>query len=165
MKIRCWYIVYGKNDECPHPSQLHNSIRPAITNLIYNCKPNEINWTNSQFTLSTTSVPVITINRTTIGESQFEDEVEKSINAYATIQGEKYQEMIINHLRHTRQILHILPTGLSLGNAQLARVCEQVCGFLARETSGIIQVFQEGFFNPQGQSLMPHNPKHKLNTN
>ena len=46
----------------------------------------------------------------------------------------------------------------------MATICEQLSGFLARTNDGLIQVYQEGFFSAQGESLLPFCPRHRLKT-
>lgn len=73
-------------------------------------------------------------------------------------------EAVIEHLRARRQTVTLTPIGINFSPTKLARICEQVCGYLARATDGLIQVYQEGFFNTDGESIFPQNPKHKLKT-
>jgi hypothetical protein len=73
-------------------------------------------------------------------------------------------EDVIQHLRKTRQTVYITPTNTTLGSTRLARVCEQLCGYLAVATDGLIHVYQEGFFNLEGESLHPYRPQHRLKT-
>jgi hypothetical protein len=74
-----------------------------------------------------------------------------------------HSEFVYNHLRQVTQSVTITPLA-NLGAVKLARVCEQICGQLAESTDGLIHVFQEGFFNRDGESLLPCNPKHRLKT-
>jgi hypothetical protein len=71
--------------------------------------------------------------------------------------------MILEHLQQSKQIISIKPIPLARA-ARMARICEQLCGYLCRTIDGLIQVHQEGFFDPQGESLFPKNTKHRLNT-
>ena len=60
---------------------------------------------------------------------------------------EPHRDLVISHIRDTQQVIHLVPTPvLELGPSKLARMCEQLCGCLARTNEGLIQVFQEGFF-------------------
>ncbi len=78
---------------------------------------------------------------------------------------EPHRDLVISHIRRTQHVIHLVPTPvLELGPSKLARMCEQLCGCLARTNEGLIQVFQEGFFSAQGESLLPYCPRHRLKT-
>jgi len=79
---------------------------------------------------------------------------------------EPHRDLIVSHIRRTQQVVHLVPLAvIELGPSRKARICEQLCGFLARTTEGLIHVYQEGFFSSDGESLLPYCPRHKLKTN
>jgi hypothetical protein len=78
---------------------------------------------------------------------------------------EPHRDLIVSHIHRTQQVINLVPLAvIELGPSKKARICEQLCGFLARTTEGLIQVYQEGFFGSDGESLLPYCPRHKLKT-
>lgn len=84
---------------------------------------------------------------------------------FHSLPDEPHVEHVREHMRNVRQTIHITPVPVHLGAARLARICEQLCGFLARSGDGLIQVYQEGFFSADGASLFPCRAVHRLKTN
>ena len=77
---------------------------------------------------------------------------------------EPHRDYVLEHIHNTRQTVSLMPISALLGHSRLARICEQLCGYVARASEGLIHVYQEGFFSPEGESLWPHCPRHRLKT-
>ena len=163
MKIRCWYSVHGTIEASPTPSAMLASLRPRVDGLAYDFEPHDESWCEGRFRLSDKTVPAIHVRRARAGDEGFDDlaRLEKILSE---MDDEPHRDFVLAHIRRTCQSVHVIPLDFTLGMSKLARMCEQLCGYLARETEGLIQVFQEGFFSAEGESLLPHCPRHKLKT-
>jgi hypothetical protein len=165
MKLRMWYAVHGANDASPSPAGVLNSVRPKVPGLELDFETTDGQWKDGCLRLPDVSIPVILLRRVLRGEETFlwdREGWEAGLRAWAGPMPNC--EDVIQHLRKTRQTVYITPTNTTLGSTRLARVCEQLCGYFARATDGLIHVFQEGFFNPEGESLHPYCPQHRLKT-
>ena len=169
MKLRSWYTVFATAQVCPFPSLWVDSLRPAVKDLVCHAQPDEKNWTTVEMTFSKASSPLVHLSRVQIGPHNFEDEITRRVEGMAKFrneqtQGEDQFAVVTDFLRRTRQIIHIKPVDVQIGQSKLARICEQLCGACARNSEGLIQVFQEGFFDVGGNSLFPFDPRHQLKT-
>lgn len=158
-------MVHGKRDVSPSPDEMLDSLRPKVIGLVHDGQMQT--WNNDALRLTYETL-IISVRRLKPGDESYlwdRDNWENELRSWDGPNCEK----VIQHLRHTCQTVTITPiatttAGFPLGQAKLARVCEQLCGHVARETDGLIQVFQEGFFDVQGESLFPYSPKHRLKT-
>ena len=162
MKLRLWYAVFGTNDIGPSPEGMLASIRPSVEKLTWESA--DVSWRSGHFQISGTVVPAIRLTRIMPGEDGFSPEVRSWMAGFESQTNEPQLSRVLEHVRRTRQILHLTPFPYVLGKDKLARICEQLCGHLCRETDGMIQVYQEGFFSAQGESLLPCRPQHRLKT-
>lgn len=162
MKLRMWYKVHGKLDVTPCPDAMLQSIRPRVTGLIYDGRIlRNGGWQNGGLRLVHESAPIMRVGRLVPGDEPYpwdRDDWEAELRSW---DGPNC-EIVIQHIRQTRQTITITPMPCSMGSAKLARICEQVSGYVARTTDGLIHVFQAGFFDAEGESLFPHCPKHHL---
>lgn len=141
------------------PDAMLDSIRPRVTGLMYDGRMLQ----NGGLRLLHESAPILLLGRLVSGdESYLWDRVdwEVELRSWDGLNC----ETVIQHIRQTRQTITIKPVPCTLGNTKLARICEQVSGYVARTTEGLIHVFQEGFFDAEGESLFPYCPKHCLRT-
>ena len=192
MKLRSFYVVHGTLDCMPSSADLLGSIRPPVPGLelefqnpgdmlgsfgpaaaaaAQSLKTLNEEW--GYFRLTGAAAWAISMRRVRRGETAFHWNDDKWEAGLRTLGG-PYCEDVIQHLRNTCQSINLMPvpwfpkklfaTRSTLGPSRLARVCEQLCGHLARATDGMIQVFQEGFFTADGESLLPHAPQHRLKT-
>ena len=164
MKLRCWYSIHGAIEVSPRPLAMLACVHPRVVGLAYNFEPDEERWRRGQFQRQEATTPAILVSRIGPGDEGFIAADKRYEEWLSTMSDEPHRDFVLAHLHRTRQTVNLIPVDFTLGMTKLARVCEQLCGFLARETDGLIQVFQEGFFSPQGESLLPHCPRHKLKT-
>jgi len=181
VKLRFWYKVHGKIDVCPSPAAWLDNLRPPVAGLTHDFQIRDGKWQKGVFGFETPSNPVVAeawreafgretladpiiyVGRLLPGDEFFDwdgDGWEAELRKWS----ETNCDHIIDHVRNTRQTIFLDPIEVTLGEYKLARICEQLCGFLARETDGLIHVYQEGFFNAEGESIFPRCPKHRLKT-
>ena len=141
-----------------------NSLRPRVSSLTYDGRllPKG-GWQEGGLRFVHESAPIILVGRRLPGDESYDwdgDDWEAELRSWKGPNCDR----VIEHLRQTRQTITILPMPCKFGDAKLARICEQICGYVARETEGLIHVFQTGFFNAEGESLFPYCPTHQLKT-
>lgn len=165
MKLRSWYAVHGTIDLSPSPSDMLDSIRPSVTGLTLEFDTVDGTWQKGGFYLAGEPRPTIQMSRVLPGAESFLWDREGWENGLRFAHGENPNyDYVIQCLRETRQTIWLTPVPYTLGQTKMARICEQLCGFLARTTKGVIHVFQEGIFSIDGESLHPYCPKHWLKT-
>lgn len=163
MKLRQWYAVHSRSNTIPSPAAILDSVRPRLDQLICDFQEPDANWRAGQLRFKAESIPLILLSRESVNEQSslwFRDGWEAELRSWPG----PNCDPVIEHLRSRQQTFSLKPIDPRVGATRLARICEQVCGYLARETDGLIHVFQEGFFTTQGESFFPVNPKHKLKT-
>jgi hypothetical protein len=170
MKLREWYLVLGTNSDCPAPEAIMAALRPPIVGLGAEHVPGP-DWAKCVLRFPPESVglatgaaaaPSILLFR----QRELEEKIawaRQIVTANPSWGEPLVQEKLLEHLGRTKQAISIMPVPIAR-EARMARVCEQICGYLCRTIDGLIQVYQEGFFDPQGESLFPKNAKHRLNT-
>lgn len=163
MKLRGWYAVFCRLDVIPSPSEMLNALRPGVSGLTYDFRLENDIWRQGTFGLFDKSAPSILVSRTLPGDKDWLLNGENWHVELRSCDGPHCQS-VIEHLHGIRQIINLTPLAFELGNSHLARICEQFCGHIARTTDGLIQVYQGGFFNAEGESLHPYCPKHRLTT-
>lgn len=164
MKLRFWYQVHGKRDVTLSPDAMLDSIRPRVTGLMYDGRMLQNGgWQNGGLRLLHESAPIILVGRLVSGDESYLWDRDHWEVEFRFWDGPNC-ETVIQHIRQTRQTITITPMPCTLGSTKLARICEQLSGYVARTTEGLIHVFQEGFFDAEGESLFPYCPKHRLRT-
>jgi hypothetical protein len=142
-----------------------NSLRPRVDGLAHEFVPDNEQWRDGSFRLSSSVTPAILVRRARCSDYGFLEELEQIEHSLSALLDEPHRDLIVSHVRRTRQVINLVPLAvIELGPSRLARICEQLCGILARTTQGLIQLYQEGFFTSDGESLLPHSPRHKLKT-
>jgi hypothetical protein len=165
MELRFWYSVYGTTGDAPSPSAMAASLRPPIDGLVHKFEPDNEQWRSGHFRLSGSADPAILVQRKQCGDDGFLGELEQAEDCLRDVLHEPNGDLVISLICRAQQIIHLVPCpGIELDPITLATMCEQLCGILAHTSEGLIQVYQEGFFNSRGESLLPYCPGHTLKT-
>jgi hypothetical protein len=165
MKLRFWYKVYGATGDAPSPLAMLNALRPPVRGLVQEFEPDDEQWRTGRFRLSTSANPSILVRRHSRRDDEFPEDLDKFAEIVEAMAQEPHRDLVIAHLRRTQQVIYLTPlVTVGLSARIRARICEQLCGILTRTAEGLIQVYQEGFFSPQGESLLPYSPRHRLQT-
>jgi hypothetical protein len=165
MTLRMWYAVHGEFDVCPSPAAMLESVRPPVTGLVPEFEIRDGKWQAGRFRLPEETLAVIRLTRVLRGEDDFPWDRDEWETELKTWDGPMSNcDYTIQQLRKTHQTVHVMPFCGWLGKAKMARICEQLCGYLACATEGLIHVYQAGFFNRDGESLHPYCPQHRLKT-
>lgn len=163
VKLRHWYAVHGRIDVSPSPAAMLDSIHPHVSGLTHVFPIHDGGWVEGVFRLEHSPSPLVSLRRVQRDDESslwFGDGWEAELRTW---NGPNCDD-VIQYLSDTRQTVTVTASGFALGPSKLARICEQLCGYLARETDGLIHVYQEGFFSQNGDSLHPFCPEHRLRT-
>lgn len=160
MKLRQWYNVYCTSSEVPPPDALLDCLRPRIRTASIELESLP-NWTRG-FIRFSSDINQLLVHRTWAGDEEFDAQMRKLLNIHPLSESEPIPDLIPRHIKNCVQSFHIFP--ITSQQTRAARVCEQICGYLCRNYGGLIHVFQEGFFNCDGESIYPRNPMHRLKT-
>jgi hypothetical protein len=165
MKLRMWYAVHGVVELSPSPAAMMDSLRPRVPDLKIEFMATDGQRRVDCLQLPNPSIPHILVRRARRGDEEFQwdrDGWEVRLSAFGG--PSPNLDHVIQHLRKTRQTVYLTPLISTFGSTKLARICEQLCGYLSRVTEGLIHVYQEGFFSAEGESLHPYSPRHRLKT-
>jgi hypothetical protein len=165
MDLRFWYSVYGALGDAPSPSAMSGCLQQRIEGLVHEFEPDDQHWRSGQFRLSGTASPAILVQRKLAGDDGFLGELEQAEDCLSDVLNERNGDLVLSQICRAQQIIHLVPcSGAEIDPATLAAMCEQLCGMIAGTSEGLIQVYQEGFFDCQGESLLPYRPGHRLQT-
>jgi hypothetical protein len=165
MDLRFWYTVYGTLGDAPPPSAVSGCLQPRIEGLLHEFEPDDRHWRSGEFRLSGAASPAILITRKLVGDDAFLADLEQAEECLSDVLHERNGDLVLSQICRAQQIFHLVPSsGAGIDPATLAAICEQLCGIFARTSEGLIQVYQEGFFDSLGESLLPYIPGHQLRT-
>lgn len=163
MKVRMWYSVWLLNSEFPSSSELWNTLRPAVGNVVVESQtePNGFWWLYCD---AATRQPLISVRRHLPGHQDFDRRRVTDRDAIR-LPNEAAPESVFTHLRDAVQIINITPMPSWLwGERRQARICEQLCGYCAHQFRGLIQADSAGFFDAVGCPIFPRQSRHRLQT-
>jgi hypothetical protein len=146
------------------PAAMLDSIRPRVSGLTHDARMlQKGDWKIGGLRFLYESAPIVLIGRLVPGDQHYLWDRADWEEELRSLDGPNC-ERVIQFLRQTQQTITITPMPCILGSTKLARICEQICGHAARATEGLIHVYQEGFFDAEGESLFPYCAKHRLRT-
>ncbi len=182
MKLRAWYIVWAASDRSVSPTELWDALRPKVNGIVVEPAFTPETWdeVRTKITIDVGSEApsfdlaehcVFRVEKT--GETLMQvrwvrdaDAVRKRTKEMhdwvESMVDEPNKAVVLAHLKQTCQIISVTPLPQTIGIDRIARICEQLCGYLAREFRGLIHVEAAGVFNRDGNSFFPYNPKHCL---
>ncbi len=124
-----------------------DSLRPRVEGLVHEFEAGSELWLAECFRLSQSKQPAIMVRREQSGHDEFRDRLENAEHVLKDVLNEPNRDLVLSYVRRTQQVIHLTPcASVEIGSSRMARICEQLCGYLARTNGGLIQVYQEGFF-------------------
>jgi hypothetical protein len=151
-----WHRVFGGSDAVPDPSALVQHIRgPFGTEPTVRIRGDDDGWYAAEVLLPGTRTPW-RLDRYLVTEVGIRNELNTWAAWVETVEGNPNQGRLMQHLIGTRQVFAF---ELEIGDldpiAEIDRWCHRLCRFLARETEGVYQIDEEGFFDADGGLLIP----------
>lgn len=160
-----WYRVFGTNDVQPEPAALLESIRGLELGyeVAGNFRADDDGWFRAELEITCTATSVLTIYHPPVPlivERYLakEEGLRAELNTWAawveTIEVNPNHGWLMQHLISTTQLF------IFRGSPDVHRVllmeplCLTLCQFLARETAGVYQVDNHGFYGPDGTLLL-----------
>lgn len=184
MKLRAWYIVWAASDRSVSPTELWDALRPKVSGIVVEPAFTPETWDEVRSKIAVdvgSEAPsfdlaehcVFRVEKT--GETLMQvrwvrdaDVVRRQTKEmHDWVEGmvdKPNKAAVLAHLKQTCQIISVTPLPQKIGVARLARICEQLCGYIARECQGLIHAEAAGVFDEKGRSIFPCNPKHRLTT-
>lgn len=182
MKLRAWYAVWAASERKVSPAELWAALRPKVSGIVAEPAFTLKTWdeVRSKIAIDVGSETpsfdlaehcVFRVEKT--GETLMQvrwvrdaDAVRKRAKEMhdwvESMDDELNKAAVVTHLKQTCQIISVTPFPRTIGIDRKARICEQLCGYLARECRGLIHVEAAGIFNRDGKSFFPYNPEHCL---
>ena len=175
MKLRSWYVAWCISPACPDQAGLVGAIHPALKKAQWASIVQGKEWERITITMSAEPLRVpfgsdLLVSSQVWASRHIADRDVTNLRQWASdwlrstaYNDEPHRDAVLNHVLQSSQTIH-LTSVLATRPARVARVCEQIVGYLCRTLNGIIQVHQEGFFGATGESLVPKNDRHRLKT-
>jgi hypothetical protein len=146
-----WFRVFGTSETEPAPSALLEHMHGLGLPITGNFVGDDEGWFRAE--LADADGPMaLSLERFLASEEGIRAELNNWAAWIETTGEDAIQTRLMQHMIATRQLFTL--RGQS-GDMDLRdQVCLAVCGFLGRETAGVYQVDQRGFFDADGTLLL-----------
>lgn len=148
-----WFRVFGTNDVQPEPAQLLEHLHAQGVQVEAQFGADPHGWFRADF-VHDAQRPPIHLERYLAEDDNIRDD----LNAWAawleTVDNNHVVPRLLQHMIDTKQ-LFTLRCPRDIGDEiRVQKLCVGICQFLAEKTKGVYQVDTQGFFAPDGQSLV-----------
>jgi hypothetical protein len=148
-----WYRVFGTSPTEPAPAGLLGHLHQLGVAVGANFSGDQDGWFRADLVLEPAGDTVL-LERYLVSEEGIRGEL-NNWAAWVEATGDGLvQERLMRHLIGTKQLFTVRPPDVVAGAERVGNLCLDVCRFLARETEGIYQVDDQGFFEPDGRPLL-----------
>jgi len=149
-----WFRVFGTRDTAPEPAAFLEHLYKAGLRVPGHFGGDEQGWFRVDFVIEE-GAPPLRLDRFLIGEEDLRDE----INAWAawleTLDDNEYYGRLMQHVISTQQLFSMECSRDRFEEESVRNFCIAVCEYLARETKGVYQVDNLGFFAANSKLLVP----------
>lgn len=149
-----WYRVFGTSDVTPRPEALLQHLRAFGLDVTGRFQADDQGWYRAVLLLAGNPAPV-ELERFLSTEEGIRAEL-NSWAGWVEAQGDTPAHIsLMQDFISTRQLITLhSPAGPPHAD-QLHQLCALACQSLARETSGVYQIDDRGFFSADGRALIP----------
>jgi hypothetical protein len=145
-----WYRVFGTGEEEPNPAALLERLGPAVAVKFHG---DDAGWFRAELACHPDNGP-LHLERYLASEEGIRNEL-NTWAAWVEATGEgPVQARLMQHLIGTRQVFTLWRPESPAEPAAADPICRDLCTWLARQTAGIYQVDEQGFFDAGGKLLL-----------
>lgn len=151
-----WIRIFGTTGQAPRVSALVEHLDGLGIEVTWEVMGDDKEW--EQVSLQTATMPApLMIERMPTDDSEIRDEVDPLIQWLETVDDVLDVDEIERALGGTRQLFIIgMPVG-GQGTTNVEHLSNKLSQFLARQTQGIYQVAEAGFYDAEGRLLLEEN--------
>lgn len=148
-----WFRIFAIQDAAPEPAELVEHLRGQGLDVAGHFSGDEAGWFKVDLVLAG-QPPPIRLERYLASADDIRDE----LNAWAawleTVDENPRAPHLMQHLISSQQVFTFDCPRDRFEEAAVAKLCLGLCRYLSRQTRGIYQIDQQGFFAPDGQLLV-----------
>lgn len=146
-----WFRVFGLNDNQPDPAAVLELLHGLGGEVSGHFHGDDLGWFRAELLLGGTP---LSLERYLTAE----DDLRNDLNTWAawleSVPANPHQGQLMQHMIGTKQLFTLqVPS-----DANCQDRVTNLCRFLARQTDGVYQVDQQGFFAVDGNLLVPEQP-------
>lgn len=148
-----WFRVFGTNDVQPEPVKVMEHLRNLGVEVQGNFGADPHGWFRADF-VHDTQRPPLHLERYLAAD----DDIRDDLNAWAawleTVDNNAMAPRLMQHMIDTKQMFTLRCPRDVADEIRVQKLCVGLCQFLAEQTKGVYQVDTQGFFAPDGKSLV-----------
>jgi hypothetical protein len=148
-----WFRVFGTTDNAPEPADLLEAMNAQGIRVEGHFKGDDLGWFGVDFVLSANAEP-LHMDRYLADE----DDIRDQLNAWAawleTIKDPVRSGELMQLMISAYQVFTLECSRDRAEEAAVDRLCLSLCRYLARQTNGVYQVDNRGFFAADGKLLV-----------
>jgi hypothetical protein len=148
-----WFRVFGSNEVQPQPAALLELLRSLGREATGNFRGDEQGWFEAEIIFAAGGPP-LQVDRFLAREEGLRDELNTWAAWLETVEDNPQHAALMQQVIGTTQLFTLYQAGLDGKQRVLDEIGPAVCQFLARETAGVYQVDQQGFFAADGTLLV-----------
>jgi hypothetical protein len=148
-----WCRVFGANDAQPDPAALLEHLRSQGLEITGQFRGDEQGWFAAAFIFADGGTPVH-LERYLASEEGIRHDLNSWAAWLETADYSPNYGVLMQRVIATTQLFTLRRPVDNPNEILVEKVCVAVCQYLARETAGMYQVDDEGFFDPKGELLL-----------
>jgi hypothetical protein len=148
-----WYRVFGSNDVQPQPAALLELLRSLGREAKGNFHGDDQGWFEAEIVFAAGGPP-LQLDRFLAKEEGLRSELNTWAAWLETVEDNPHHAALMQQVIGTTQLFTLCQAGQEGKSRVLDEIGGAVCQFLARETAGIYQADQLGFFAADGSLLV-----------
>ncbi len=143
-----WYRVFGTNDANVQPADLLEHLQANGLEATGHFRGDDQGWFSAKLILAGAETPV-ELERYLATEKGIRDEL-NTWAAWLETQDHPHRQELMRQVIQSRQVFTLLRSP----EVEEDRLCQEICRFLARETTGLYQADGQGFFLADGHLVL-----------
>ncbi len=148
-----WFRVFGGQDVQPEPASLLEEAQRLAGEVTGRFRGDALGWFHADLAVSGEET-VLVVERYLSKEEGLRAELNTWAAWLETNEGNPHHLRLMQHMIGTVQVFTLGPLDPD-AEPIVEHLCIGLCGFLARQTSGVYQVDGQGFFAADGTLLIP----------
>jgi hypothetical protein len=148
-----WFRVFGTNDLQPEPEQLLEHLRRLGIESPGDFGGDDHGWFRADFTYNE-QAPPLHLERFLTADDDIRDDLNSWAAWLETVETNPVVPRLMQLMVDTKQLFTMRCPRDVADLIPVQKLCVGLCQFLAEKTKGVYQVDTQGFFAPDGQSLV-----------
>ncbi len=151
-----WMRVFGTREQCPSATELMHVCLHQGVEVQSEVLGDDRDWEQVTLRLpgAAEGVMVERVGGGELGAEEVREEIRPVVESFEGREGPGIAE-VLDRIRNSQQLFIIGLPAATPQRSPLRRLAAALASHLARSTEGIYQIPDKGFFNPDGELLVP----------